>query len=58
MLKGYEGFKAHLDGYNQLDMLTNDSASNRKEIFYYERTTLQAVRVGAWKAHFVVQREG
>lgn len=58
MLKGYKGFKAHLDGYNQLDMLTKDKPSNRKEIFYYERTKLQAVRVGNWKAHFVVQNHG
>lgn len=58
MLKGYKGFKAHLDGYNQLDMLTKDKPSNRKEIFYYERTKLQAVRVGNWKAHFVVQNNG
>ncbi|PKG58863.1 sulfatase [Shewanella sp. GutDb-MelDb] len=58
MLKGYKGFTAHLDGYNQLDMLTKDAPSNRKEIFYYERTKLQAVRVGNWKAHFVVQNNG
>ena len=58
MLKGYKGFKAHLDGYNQLDMLTKGSESNRKEIMYYEGTNLQAVRVGDWKAHFVVQNHG
>ncbi|MGI9201234.1 MAG: arylsulfatase [Woeseiaceae bacterium] len=58
MLEGYEGFKAHLDGYNQLEMFTNDAESNRKEIFYYEGTTLQAVRVGDWKAHFIVQNNG
>lgn len=58
MLTGYKGFKAHLDGYNQMDMLTNNAASSRKEILYYERTKLQAVRVGDWKAHFVVQNNG
>ncbi|GLS89315.1 arylsulfatase [Psychromonas marina] len=58
MLKGHEGFKAHLDGYNQVDMLTKDGDSNRKEVFYYEGTNLQAVRIGDWKAHFVVQNHG
>ncbi|WP_023602686.1 arylsulfatase [Aliivibrio logei] len=58
MLKGYKGFKGHLDGYNQMDMLTNEGESNRKELFYYERDKLQAVRVGDWKAHFVVQNHG
>ncbi|WP_373958565.1 arylsulfatase [Vibrio gigantis] len=58
MLKGHDGFKAHLDGYNQVDMLTEKGESNRKEIYYYERDKLQAVRVGDWKAHFVVQNHG
>ncbi len=58
MLTGYEGFKAHLDGYNQISMLTELAPSNRKEIIYYERDRLQAVRVGDWKAHFVVQNHG
>ncbi|GAK19654.1 LOW QUALITY PROTEIN: arylsulfatase [Vibrio sp. JCM 19052] len=56
--KGYKGHKAHLDGYNQMEMLTNNGKSNRNEIFYYERDKLQAVRVGDWKAHFVVQNHG
>jgi arylsulfatase len=58
MLTGYQGFKAHLDGYNQMDMLTRNGPSSRREIFYYERDKLQAVRVGDWKAHFVVQNHG
>ena len=58
MLTGYNGHKAHLDGYNQIPMLTGAGESNRKEIIYYERTTLQAVRYGDWKAHFIVQNEG
>ena len=58
MLKGYKGFKAHLDGYNQMEMLTENGSSNRREIFYYERDKLQAVRVGDWKAHFIVQNQG
>ena len=58
MLQGYQGFKAHLDGYNQMEMLTKNGPSSRREIFYYERDKLQAVRVGDWKAHFVVQNHG
>ncbi|WP_018971111.1 arylsulfatase [Rubritalea marina] len=58
LLTGYKGHKAHLDGYNQIPMLTGQGPSNRKEILYYERTTLQAVRYGDWKAHFIVQNEG
>lgn len=58
MLTGYNGFKAHLDGYNQMELLTKNGESNRKEIIYYERDKLQAIRVGDWKAHFVVQNEG
>lgn len=58
MLKGYKGKKAHLDGYNQIDLLTGKGPSNRKEVIYYERDTLQAVRYGDWKVHFVVQNNG
>ena len=58
MLTGYQGHKAHLDGYNQLDLLLGKGPSKRKEIIYYERTRLQAVRYGSWKAHFVIQPHG
>lgn len=58
LLEGYEGYKVHLDGYNQIDFLTENGASNRKEIIYYEGTTLQAVRHGDWKGHFIIQPEG
>jgi len=56
--EGYEGFKVHLDGYNQLDMFMGKGPSQRKEIIYYEGATLQAIRYEDWKAHFVVQNEG
>ncbi|MFM1891789.1 MAG: hypothetical protein RLZ44_866, partial [Pseudomonadota bacterium] len=58
MLEGYEGHKAHLDGYNQLDLLLGGGESKRKEIIYYERDQLQAVRYGDWKAHFIIQPHG
>ncbi|MEO0793968.1 MAG: arylsulfatase [Verrucomicrobiota bacterium] len=58
LLTGYDGHKAHLDGYNQLDLLTGKGDSRRNEIIYYERDQLQAVRYGDWKAHFIVQPHG
>ena len=58
LLTGYKGHKAHLDGYNQLGLLMGTEESKRKEIIYYERTQLQAVRYGDWKAHFVIQPHG
>ncbi|WP_205743120.1 arylsulfatase [Halioglobus maricola] len=58
LLKGYEGYKVHLDGYNQLSFLMGETDSNREELFYYAGATLQAVRYNDWKAHFVVQNHG
>lgn len=59
MLDGYEGFKVHLDGYNQLPYLTEDSPdSSRKEIVYSVGPDLQVIRYNDWKAHFVVQNNG
>ena len=57
LLNGYQGHKAHIDGY-QLDLLLGKSESRRKEIIYYEHDQLQAVRYGDWKAHFIVQPHG
>lgn len=58
LLSGYKGYKAHLDGYNQIDLLTGSGNSSRKEIIYYEGTTLQAIRHEDWKAHFIIQNGG
>lgn len=56
--EGYGGYRVHLDGYNQLEMLTGKGDSKRNEIVFYEGPTLQAVRYRDWKAHFIVQNEG
>lgn len=49
-------FKNHLDGYNQLDMLTKpDGKSKRHEFFFYGETNLNAVRVDQWKVHMAVK---
>lgn len=51
--KSIEGVKrvAHIDGYNQLDMLTKGEPSNRHEFFFYNERDLNAVRVDEWKVH-------
>ncbi|MCV5919734.1 arylsulfatase, partial [Escherichia coli] len=49
-------FKAHLDGYNQLDLLTGKADEGaRKEIFYFDAGgNLNAVRYKDWKIHFSI----
>lgn len=42
---------AHLDGYNQLDMLAKGGDSAREEFFFYNETSLNAVRFNEWKVH-------
>lgn len=42
---------AHLDGYNQLDMLADGADSNRREFFFYNEGDLNAVRIDQWKVH-------
>lgn len=60
LLKGHKAagktFKAHLDGYNQLDLLTGKADEGaRKEIFYFDAGgNLNAVRYKDWKIHFSV----
>jgi arylsulfatase len=52
-------YKAHLDGYNNLDYWTGKTdKSARREYFYYDETDLMAIRVDAWKMHIGVKPEG
>jgi arylsulfatase len=51
-------YKVHLDGYNQLDLLTGKGASNRHEIFYFAEGTLGAVRLDDWKYRMIDQPGG
>ena len=56
---GETTYKVHLDGYNQLDLWTGKTTkSARNEIFYYDETDLMALRVGPWKMHIGVKKEG
>ena len=46
-------FKAHLDGYNQMDLLTGKGPGARKEFFYFSGDgDLNAIRVQDWKIVF------
>jgi arylsulfatase len=51
-------YKVHLDGYNQLDLLTGKGPSKRDEIFYFAEGTLGAVRIGDYKYRFIDQPNG
>ena len=51
-------YKVHLDGYNQLDMLTKGSKSARDEIWYFTESTLAAARIGDYKYTFISQPQG
>jgi arylsulfatase A-like enzyme len=51
-------YKVHLDGYNQLDLLTKEAPSKRNEIWYFGEATLGAARVGDVKYIFLDQPQG
>jgi arylsulfatase A-like enzyme len=51
-------YKVHLDGYNQMDMLTGKGPSARHEIFYFGESALGAVRIDDFKYRFIDQPGG
>jgi arylsulfatase len=51
-------FKVHLDGYNQMDLITGKGPSKRHEIFYLTEGTLSAVRIDDFKYRFTDQPNG
>jgi len=55
---GDKTYKVHLDGYNQLDMLTGQGPSNRNVIYYFADANLGAVRIGDFKYRFIDQPNG
>jgi arylsulfatase A-like enzyme len=57
MLNGKE-YKVHLDGYNQMDMLTKGAKSARNDIWYFTESTLAAARIGDYKYVFIDQPQG
>jgi arylsulfatase A-like enzyme len=55
---GDRTYKNHLDGYNQLDLLTGKGPSVRHELFYFGGPTLGALRVDDFKFTFYQQPYG
>jgi arylsulfatase A-like enzyme len=51
-------FKVHLDGYDQMDLITGKGPSRRHEILYFAEGTLGAVRVDDYKYRFIDQPNG
>jgi arylsulfatase len=51
-------FKVHLDGYNQLDLITGKGPSKRHEIWYFAEGTLGAARIDQFKYRFIDQPNG
>ena len=55
---GDRNYRVHLDGYNQLDLLTGNGPSHRREVMYFTEGTLSAVRVNDYKYRFTNQPNG
>jgi arylsulfatase len=55
---GDRTYKNHLDGYNQLDLLTGKGPSARHELFYFGGPTLGAIRIDDFKYQFYQQPFG
>jgi arylsulfatase len=55
---GDRTYKNHLDGYNQMDLLTGKGPSKRQEIFYFGGPHLGAVRLDNMKFTFFTQPWG
>jgi arylsulfatase A-like enzyme len=55
---GDRGYKNHLDGYDQMDLLLGNGPSARHEIFYFSGPRLGALRVDDFKFQFLQQPYG
>ncbi len=55
---GERSYKVHLDGYNQLDLISGKGPSSRHEVFYFTEGTLSAVRIDDFKYRFTDQPNG
>ncbi len=51
-------YKNHLDGYNQMDLLTGKGSSARHELFYFGGPQLGAIRIDDLKFQFYQQPYG
>jgi arylsulfatase A-like enzyme len=55
---GDRTYKNHLDGYNQMDLLTGQGPSARHELFYFGGPHLGAIRIDDFKFLFYQQPNG
>src|ERR1700722_1521102 len=55
---GDTNYKCHLDGYNQMDMITGKGPSNPHEVWYFGESELGAVRIDDFKYRFIDQPGG
>jgi arylsulfatase len=55
---GGRSYKNHLDGYNQMDLLTGKGPSERHEVFYFAEANLGAIRIDDFKFLFIQQPYG
>jgi arylsulfatase len=55
---GDRTYKNHLDGYDQIDVLTGKGPSKRHELFYFGGPTLGALRIDDFKFQFYQQDNG
>jgi arylsulfatase A-like enzyme len=55
---GERTYKVHLDGYNQMDLITGKGPSARHEVYYFTESTLSAVRIDDYKYRFTDQPQG
>jgi len=51
-------YKVHLDGHNQVDLLTGQGSGKRNKIFYFGEAELGAVRIDDFKYIFIDQPDG
>ena len=57
LLQGYNGFKVHLDGYDETDLLAGNGPSKRHEFFYWtDDGDLAGLRYDQWKIVFMEQQ--
>ncbi len=55
---GDRTYKNHLDGFNQMALITGKGPSARHEIFYLGESTLGAIRIDDYKYRFIDQPQG
>jgi arylsulfatase A-like enzyme len=55
---GDRHYKVHLDGYNQMNLITGKGPSARHEILYFTEGTLSAARIDDYKYRFTDQPQG